>query len=129
MSKYLTLIEILAIHQDQIERFGGSAGIRDGGALESALFRCQSGYYVDVIQEAAALWESLAQNHPFVDGNKRTAFACLYTFLALNGYSLKPDADAIFEFISRLYLINKFCFDELEVWLRQNTVSTNEKIE
>lgn len=128
MRKYLSIVEVLAIHQDQIERFGGSSGIRDAGGLESALYRCRSGYYSDVIQEAAALWESLAQNHPFVDGNKRTAFACLYTFLALNGYSLKPDSDTIFEFISGLYLINKFCFDELETWLRRNTLSSSETI-
>jgi len=56
-----------------IGRFGGALGIRDRGALESALTRPQSGYYADLIQEAAALWESLSQNHPFLDGNKRVA--------------------------------------------------------
>ena len=78
---YLTVVEVLAIHEDQIERYGGSAGVRDPGQLEAALFRPQTGYYEDVIAEAAALWESLSQNHPFVDGNKRTAFAVTYTFL------------------------------------------------
>lgn len=75
MNDYLTLAEVLAIHDDQIERYGGSAGVRDCGLLEAALFRPQTGYYADLIEEAAALWESLAQNHPFIDGNKRTAFA------------------------------------------------------
>jgi death-on-curing protein len=56
-----------------IERFGGSHGLRDQGALESALARPQTGYYLDLIEEAAALWESLSQNHPFIDGNKRIA--------------------------------------------------------
>jgi len=67
---YLSIIDVVAIHDLQIERFGGADGLRDPGALESALFRPQSGYYKDIIQEAAALWESLSQNHPFVDGNK-----------------------------------------------------------
>lgn len=58
-----------AIHEDQIARYGGSAGMRDRGLLEAALYRPQTGYYADLIEEAAALWESLAQNHPFIDGN------------------------------------------------------------
>src|SRR3972149_308575 len=85
MTDYLTVAEVLAMHADQIERYGGSHGIRDQGLLEAALFRPQTGYYADLIEEAAALWESLAQNHPFVDGNKRTVFAATYTFLAING--------------------------------------------
>ena len=80
MSDFLTVVEVLAIHADQIERYGGSQGVRDQGLLEAALFRPQTGYYAHLIEEAAALWESLAQNHPFIDGNKRTAFAVTYTF-------------------------------------------------
>ena len=83
------------MHADQIERYGGSPGIRDPGILEAALFRPQTGYYADLIEEAAALWESLAQNHPFIDGNKRTAFAATYTFLAINGTRLTASADGI----------------------------------
>ncbi|MGE3966950.1 MAG: type II toxin-antitoxin system death-on-curing family toxin [Dongiaceae bacterium] len=64
MTDYLTLIEVLAIHEDQIERYGGAAGVRDLGLLEAALFRPQTGYYADLIAEAAALWESLVHNHP-----------------------------------------------------------------
>jgi len=63
------------MHADQVERYGGSHGVRDQGLLEAALYRPQTGYYADLIEEAAALWESLAQNHPFIDGDKRTAFA------------------------------------------------------
>ena len=74
MRDYLTLGDVLAIHADQITTYGGAAGIRDPGQLDAALFRPQTGYYADIIAEAAALWESLSQNHPFVDGNKRTAF-------------------------------------------------------
>ena len=64
MTDYLTVIEVLAIHLDQIDRYGGSDGLRDPGSLEAALFRPQTGYYADLIDQAAALWESLAQNHP-----------------------------------------------------------------
>ncbi|WP_317135218.1 type II toxin-antitoxin system death-on-curing family toxin [Nguyenibacter vanlangensis] len=74
MTDYLTVIEVLAIHDDQIGRYGGATGIRDRGLLEAALFRPQTGYYADLIDEAAALWESLSQNHPFIDGNRRTAW-------------------------------------------------------
>ena len=87
MTDYLTVLEVLAIHEDQIDRYGGAAGMRDRGLLEAALYRPQTGYYADLIEEAAALWESLAQNHPFIDGNKRTAFAITYTFLAIMGGS------------------------------------------
>jgi death-on-curing protein len=92
MTDYLTAVEALAIHADQIERYGGLAGVRDRGLLEAALFRPQTGYYPGLIEEAAALWESLSQNHPFVDGNKRTAFAITYTFLAINGARLTASA-------------------------------------
>ena len=103
MNDYLTIAEVLAMHADQIERYGGSHGIRDQGLLEAALYRPQTGYYADLVEEAAALWESLAQNHPFIDGNKRTAFAAAYTFLAINGAQLRPDAQETYAFISALY--------------------------
>jgi death-on-curing protein len=103
MIDYLTLAEVLAIHADQVERYGGSQGVRDHGILEAALFRPQTGYYADLIEEAAALWESLGQNHPFVDGNKRTAFASAYTFLAINGARLTAEPGEVFEFINGLY--------------------------
>jgi death-on-curing protein len=70
---YLTLVEILDMHADQIRRYGGAPGGRDVGLVEAALFRPQIGHYRDLIEEASALWESLSQNHPFVDGNKRVA--------------------------------------------------------
>ena len=67
MSDFLTMAEVLAMHEDQLQRYGGSPGLRDPGLLESALYRTQTGYYADLIEEAAALWESLAQSHPFID--------------------------------------------------------------
>ena len=100
---------------------GGAEGVRDPGQLEAALFRPQSGYYVDVIAEAAALWESLSQNHPFIDGNKRTAFAATFTFLAINGVELAASADEAWTFLSRLYDRSELTFDALDTWLRDNT--------
>jgi death on curing protein len=118
---YLTVAEVLAIHEDQIKQYGGSQGVRDPGQLEAALFRPQTGYYRDLIAEAAALWESLSQNHPFIDGNKRTAFAVTCTFLTVNGIALTADEDQVIRFLLPLYEGNAFAFDRLETWLRQNT--------
>lgn len=85
---YLTLPDILGIHAELVETFGGSEGIRDLGAVEAALFRPQCGYYADIFEEAAALFESLLINHPFIDGNKRTAWASCDVFLRINGVTL-----------------------------------------
>src|SRR5712671_4078883 len=120
MTDYLTVAEVLAMHADQIERYGGSHGIRDQGLLEAALYRPQTGYYADLIEEAAALWESLAQNHAFIEGNKRTAFAATYTFLTINGARLTADAQETCDFIAGLYDANRFTFDKLVPWLRSH---------
>jgi death on curing protein len=120
VTDYLTTVEVLAMHLDQIERYGGAHGVRDHGLLESALYRPQTGYYADLIEEAAALWESLSQNHPFVDGNKRTAFAALYTFLAINGLRLTAGAEQTCVFVIGLYEANQFSFEKLVAWLRDN---------
>ena len=120
MTDYLTTVEVLAIHTDQIDRYGGAHGVRDHGLLESALYRPQTGYYADLIEEAAALWESLSQNHPFVDGNKRTAFGAVYTFLAINGLRLTAGAEPTGVFVIGLYQANQFSFEKLVPWLREN---------
>jgi len=120
MTDFLTLAEVLAIHADLIERYGGTQGVRDQGLLEAALYRPQTGYYADLIEEAAALWESLSQNHPFFDGNKRTAFAATYTFLAINGARLTADAKETYIFLAALYETNQLSFDELVPWLRDH---------
>ena len=120
MTDYLTMAEVLAMHADQIERYGGSQGVRDPGLLEAALYRPQTGYYADLIEEAAALWESLAQNHPFIDGNKRAAFAATYTFLAINHARLTADAQEAYDFVAALYEANQFNFDRLVPWLRSH---------
>ena len=122
MTEYLTTIEVLAIHKILIDRYGGSHGLRDAGALESALYRPQTGCYEDLIQEAAALWESLSQNHPFIDGNKRAAFGATYTFLSVNGTKIKANSNEVIIFVKELYDNQKFEFKELEIWLRNNTL-------
>jgi death-on-curing protein len=121
MTEYVTLIEALTFHADQIQRYGGDEGIRDPGALESALFRPQTGYYDDLISEAAALWESMAQNHPFIDGNKRTAFAVTDVFLKMNGILITASPEDTVSFVYSLYGSQTFNFEELATWLRNNT--------
>ena len=109
------------MHYILIERFGGAHGFRDAGALDSALYRPRSGYYDDVIAEAAALWESLTVNHPFIDGNKRIGFAAADTFLRLNGYKITAPPGKTWRFIDGLFRNNRFESSELGKWLRENT--------
>lgn len=121
MTDYLTVVEVVSIHADLIDRYGGQPGVRDPGLLEAALFRPQTGYYEDLIAEAAALWESLSQNHAFLDGNKRIAFAATYTFLKMNGVALTADADTVFDFLMDLFERGEVSFERLEAFLRENT--------
>jgi death-on-curing protein len=120
VTSYITSIEVMVIHRTLIDRYGGSPGLRDAGALESALFRPQSGYYADVVAEAAALFESLAMIHPFVDGDKRVAFACVDVFLRINGYRLKArPADVLRWMIGHLEQ-GTLRMDAIEPWLRKH---------
>jgi death on curing protein len=121
----LSLDEVLGIHQDSIEAFGGSHGIRDRAGLESAVMRPQGGYYSDVVAEAAALWESLSQNHPFIDGNKRTAIASMAAYLAINGYWLQAEQLETYRFMIDLYNSGRFRTPELETWLRTQVVAAS----
>ena len=98
---YLTVADILGMHAILIEKYGGMAGIRAMGGLESAAYRPQSGYYSDIVEEACALMESLLINHPFMDGNKRTAFAACSVFLRINGQHIKADSNKVFMHIIR----------------------------
>jgi death-on-curing protein len=121
MPIYLTLTEVLAMREELIELYGGAHGVRDMGAIESALFRPQTGYYDDVIAEAAALLGSLAVNHPFIDGNKRIAFAVADVFLRLNGHLFDDDPVEAYSFMIDLFERGVFRFEQLEPWLRENT--------
>ena len=115
-----TTEEVVSIHDVAIREFGGSMGLRDIGALESAILRPQMGYYDGIIEEAAAMLESLAMNHPFVDGNKRTAFYATDTFLRKNGHFIDCDNDEAYAFFMRLFQTNSFRFAELKVWLEEH---------
>jgi death-on-curing protein len=117
---YPSLDDVVAAHACLLGLFGGTQGIRDRAALEAALARPQSGYYGDVIEQAAALLESLSQNHPFIDGNKRTAIAVTAAFLHINGFRLGFDDLEAYQFMSQLYETNQFRFERLEPWLRQH---------
>ena len=119
-SDFPTIQEILAVHEDQIEQFGGSHGLRDWGALESALFRPQMGYYDGVIEEAAAMMESLAMNHPVMDGNKRVAFFVTAAFLMQNGHFIDCDSREAYDHFMQLFDTNSFRFAELKAWLEEH---------
>ena len=112
--------EVLAIHERLIEVFGGAAGLRDAGLLESALFRPQTGYYEDLPRMAAALFESLLMNHPFVDGNKRVAFFATDVFLRLNGWKLRVQPDRAHRFLLQLLETGHCDLDHLLPWIRRS---------
>jgi death on curing protein len=120
-TQYLTIEDAFDIHDAQIARYGGTSGVRDAGLIEAALLRPQTGYYADLVEEAAALWESLTMNHGFVDGNKRVGFACTYVFLRMNGLALTATPDAVETFILGHLQAATFTKDNLDAWLRANT--------
>jgi death-on-curing protein len=116
---YPTLAETLELHTRLIERFGGKDGVRDLGLLESALMRPQTGYYKSLSLEAAALLQSLTQNHAFIDGNKRVAFATTAIFLRMNGYRLKVDPDNGEDFMINQVIKNKADIEAISAWLEK----------
>ena len=122
MTVYITLEDAIAIHEDQIATYGGSSGLRDEGLLLAALFRPQTGYYNDLVEEAAALWESLAMNHAFVDGNKRVAFACTVVFLASNGSGIRATQEEATDFIYRSLEAGTFRKNVIDAWLRARLI-------
>jgi death-on-curing protein len=119
---YLTIAEVLAIHKLQIDQYGGLDGIRDRGLLESAVFRPQTGYYNTLAEEAAALMESLANNHPFLDGNKRVAFAAAHTFLLVNGFDLAVDPASAYDFMMQSFSAGEFRFAQILRWINAHIV-------
>jgi len=118
--QFLSLDEAIAIHERLIDKFGGTQGLRDMGLLESALFRPQTGYYADLAQMAAALFESLISNHAFVDGNKRAAYFICDVFLRLNGWKLKMDTEVGYTFIVGSLEKGRCDYDHLLPWIQQH---------
>ena len=106
------------MHSVLMQRYSGAPGVRDPGALETALFRPQTGYYKDIVTEAAALLEGLAINHPFVDGNKRIAFAATDVFLRINGWHLKRSPIQIHTEMIAMFETQTVDIAHPEPWLR-----------
>ncbi len=117
---YPTLQEALYLHDVLIQRFGGRVGVLDQGLLESALARPKSGYYQSLSEQAAALMQSLAMNHAFVDGNKRVAFALTAVFLRINGFALTVDPKSGVSFIEGDLITRRAPLAQIREWLEKH---------
>jgi death-on-curing protein len=122
MIKYLETEEVLLIYSRVIEEFGGESGIRDTVALESAINRPKFDYYTTIIEKSAAIMESLAMNHPFVDGNKRMAFFVTDIFLRINGFLIEVESQDAYHFIIENLTKGTFKFDEIKNWLESKVI-------
>ena len=114
---YPTVAEAIEAHRLLIEEFGGLAGVRDMALLESAISRPQNGYYGNLIDEASALMESLANKHPFHDGNKRISFVMTDTMLRANGYFLDAEAAEAYQAITEAMERHEFRFPMIRAWI------------
>jgi len=121
LTLFPTLEEALELHRLVLERFGGQPGARDLGMLQSALGRPQTGYYDTLWQQTAALLQSLAMNHPFIDGNKRVAFALTATFLRMNKYRLVVTAADGEAFLLQKVIAGRADVTEIAGWLESHT--------
>ena len=120
MAEYLTVAEVYRMQHRLIELFGGLHGVRDKGAVEAAVFRPQIGYYNSIEEEAAALMESLGNNHGFLDGNKRIAFTAADVFLRHNGSYIEVDAQEGYAFIVGSMERQEFRFAQIVEWIRRH---------
>lgn len=123
--KYLTAEQVLFIHSRLIDETGGGHGIRDLGLLLSAVSRPETTFgskdlYPDIFHKGAALMESLARNHPFIDGNKRTAITSAGLFLKLNGYSLKTTQKELERF-TLIMAVGEVPFQDAVEWFKKNS--------
>jgi death-on-curing protein len=119
---YLSIHEVLELHSRTIDIHGGKEGVRDMGLLESALLRCQSGYYTSLSEQGASLLESLCMNHCFMDGNKRVALLATIIFFKLNGYNIKSSNKQIVSFIIKKVIVKKIGFEEISKWFEARLV-------
>jgi death-on-curing protein len=123
--EYLTLAEVLLLHARLIQRTGGSGGVRDVGLLDSALARPQATFggedlYPGLWRKAAALMHSLIKNHPFVDGNKRTALTATGLFLELNGHTMTASNEEALDF-TRQVVLDEIDVEAMAAWLESHT--------
>lgn len=122
---YLSVEEILELHKMLIDQFGGSHGVRDLGLIESSAYRPQSGYYETLSIQAAALFQSFALNHAFIDRNKRVAFAAMAVFLKTNGFRLKVDADEGETFLIQKITREKVSIETIASWIEARMMKVN----
>jgi len=120
MPDYLTVAEVYQMQHRLIDMFGGLHGVRDKGAVEAAVFRPQTGYYNSLEEEAAALMDSLGNNHGFLDGNKRIAFTAADVFLRRNGFYIEVGGAAGYDFITGAMEQHEFRFAQILAWIRQH---------
>lgn len=117
MMEYLTVAEVYQVQHRLIESFGGLHGVPDKNAVEAAVFRPQIGYCSSIEPAAAALIESLANNHGFLDGNQRIAFTAADVFLRRNGSYIAVDASEGFEFIDGSIERGEFRVSQIQQWI------------
>lgn len=127
MTKFLSRGEILRLHGMLLELYGGAPGVREESLLDSALGQPEASFdgaylHVDVVEMAAAYAFHLAQNHPFVDGNKRTALATMLVFLEINGHSLRVPQEDLYVMMISL-ASGRLSKSGLTAWLRERVVS------
>lgn len=116
--RYIDVPEVEKIHQKVLDQFGGMRGYRDKGLVESAVGRLHTGYYdQNLFKEAAALMDSLANNHGFIDGNKRTAFVSTDTFLRWNGFYLEVGSKEAHDLITAAMAEKVFKYDLILEWI------------
>ena len=120
MINYLSPEDVIFIHEELIQEFGGSPGIRDTNALEAAVYRIQTGYYADVLEQASALMESLAINHPFIDGYKRVSFFCTDVLLRSNGQYIDCQTDTAYKFYMDSLAKGTFKYESILQWLQKH---------
>jgi len=125
MPDYLTVAEVYQMQHRLIDMFGGLHGVRDKGAVEAAVFRPQTGYYNSLEEEAAALMESLGNNHGFLDGNKRIAFTAADVFLRRNAFYIEVEGAAGYDFINGSMERHEFRFPKILDWIRQHLKPVN----
>lgn len=120
---WLEAYAVLVMHEEQLREHGGSYGVRDEGLMESALARPKQQFHygekTDVFSLAAAYGYGIARNHPFVDGNKRSAFQCMYVFLDINGFEITAtEVDAV---VTMLGVADGSISEaQLAAWLKAN---------
>ena len=119
MAEYLTVAEVYLMQHRLIEMFGGLQGVRDKGAVEAAVFRPQTGYYNSIEEEAAALMDSLGNNHGFLDGSKRIAFTAADVFLRRNGFFIEVEGLDGHAFIVGSMERHEFRFAQILDWIRK----------